>query len=92
MSEDQFIGIYFALMIIMITLEVGMLSVCKHLRDIKGLLEKKRNDFKQPPEGVRWEEGDHTGEEARAAVLDKLAKECPRCRAKMIGGGDGEGS
>ena len=35
---------------------------------------------------VRWEEGDPTGEEARAAVLGKLAKECPRCGAKMIGG------
>lgn len=51
MSEDQFIGIYFALMIIMITLEVGMISVCNHLRDIKGFLKKERNDFKQPPEG-----------------------------------------
>lgn len=40
---------------------------------------------------VRWEEGDPTGEGARAAVLDKLAKECPNCGAKMIGGGDGEG-
>lgn len=35
-------------------------------------------------------EGDPTGEEARAVVLGKLAKECPRCGAKMIGGGDGE--
>lgn len=51
MSDGQFVGIYFALIIIMITLEVGMLSVCKHLREIKGLLEKKRNDFKQPPKG-----------------------------------------
>lgn len=39
---------------------------------------------------VRWEEGDPTGAEAAAAVLDKLVKECPRCGAKMIGGGDGE--
>ena len=51
MSEDQFIGIYFALLIIMITLEVGMISVCNHLRDIKELLGKKQNDFKQPPKG-----------------------------------------
>ena len=51
MSEDQFIGIYFALMIIMITLEFGMISVCKHLRDIKGLLEKERNDLEQTPKG-----------------------------------------
>lgn len=51
MSDAQFVGIYFALLIIMITLEVGMLSVCQHLRDIKELLGKKRNDFKQPPKG-----------------------------------------
>ena len=35
---------------------------------------------------VRLEEGYPTVEEARAAVLGKLAKECPRCGAKMIGG------
>lgn len=51
MTDDQFVGIYFVLLIIMITLEVGVISGCKHLRDIKGLLDKERNDFKQPPEG-----------------------------------------
>lgn len=37
---------------------------------------------------VRLTEGYPTVEEARASVLDKLAKECPNCGAKMIGGGD----
>lgn len=37
---------------------------------------------------VRLDEGYLTVEEARAAALDKLAKECPNCGAKMIGGWD----
>lgn len=40
---------------------------------------------------VRLEEGYPTVEEARASVRGKLAKECPQCGARMIGGGDGEG-
>lgn len=49
MSNDQFIGIFVGLLIIMVTVEIGLLSICEHLKEIKRLL-KKYAEQKPPKE------------------------------------------
>lgn len=43
MSDEQFIGIFICLALMLFILEVGMLSICDHLKDIKRLLKKKED-------------------------------------------------
>lgn len=40
MSEDLAHGLFFLLLIIMAILEIGLMSVCSHLKDIKKSLQK----------------------------------------------------
>ena len=49
MNNDQFYGIFIALLLIMIIVEIGMLSICDYLKEIKKLLEKYVNQ--EPPKG-----------------------------------------
>ena len=49
MRESQFIGIFFGILIIMITTEIGFITICSYLKEIKKLLEKYINQ--EPPKG-----------------------------------------
>lgn len=49
MRESQFIGIFFGILIIMITTEIGFITICSYLKEIKQLLEKYINQ--KPPKG-----------------------------------------
>ena len=49
MRESQFIGIFFGILIIMITNEIGFITICSYLKEIKRLLEKYINQ--EPPKG-----------------------------------------
>ena len=49
MSESQFIGIFFGILIIMITTEIGFITILSYLKEIKQLLEKYINQ--EPPKG-----------------------------------------
>ena len=49
MSNDQFVGIVFILLLIMIIVEIGMLTICDYLKKIKSQLEK--DAAKQPTKG-----------------------------------------
>ena len=49
MNNDQFYGIFIGLLLIMIIVEIGMLSICDYLKEIKKLLEKYVNQ--EPPKG-----------------------------------------
>lgn len=40
MSNDQFLGFFIGLLLIVIIVEIGMLSICDYLKGIKKLLEK----------------------------------------------------
>ena len=43
MRESQFIGIFFGILIIMLTTEIGFITICSYLKEIKQLLEKYIN-------------------------------------------------
>ena len=43
MRESQFIGIFFGILIIMLTTEIGFITICGYLKEIKQLLEKYVN-------------------------------------------------
>ena len=43
MRESQFIGIFFGILIIMLTTEIGFITMCSYLKEIKQLLEKYVN-------------------------------------------------
>ena len=43
MRESQFIGIFFGILIIMLTTEIGFIAICSYLKEIKQLLEKYVN-------------------------------------------------
>ena len=47
MRESQFIGIFFGILIIMITTEIGFITICSYLKEIKRLLEKYINQEPQ---------------------------------------------
>ena len=49
MNNDQFYGIFIGLLLIMIIVEIGMMSICDYLKEIKKLLEKYVNQ--EPPKG-----------------------------------------
>ena len=49
MNNVQFYGIFIALFLIMMIVEIGMLSICDYLKEIKKLLEKYVNQ--EPPKG-----------------------------------------
>ena len=49
MNNDQFYGIFIGLLLIMLIVEIGMLSICDYLKEIKKLLEKYVNQ--EPPKG-----------------------------------------
>ena len=49
MRESQFIGIFFGILIIMLTTEIGFITICSYLKEIKQLLEKYINQ--EPPKG-----------------------------------------
>ena len=49
MRESQFIGIFFGILIIMLITEIGFITICSYLKEIKQLLEKHINQ--EPPEG-----------------------------------------
>ena len=49
MRESQFIGIFFGILIIMITTEIGFITICSYLKEIKQILEKYINQ--KPPKG-----------------------------------------
>ena len=49
MSEYQFIGIFFGILIIMLITEIGFITICSYLKEIKKLLEKYINQ--EPPKG-----------------------------------------
>ena len=49
MNDAQFYGIFIVLLLIMIIVEIGMLSICDYLKEIKKLLEKYVNQ--EPPKG-----------------------------------------
>ena len=49
MREYQFIGIFFGILIIMITTEIGFITIFSYLKEIKKLLEKYINQ--EPPKG-----------------------------------------
>ena len=49
MNNDQFYGIFIGLLLIMIIVEIGMMSICDHLKEIKKLLEEYVNQ--EPPKG-----------------------------------------
>ena len=49
MNNDQFYGIFIVLLLIMMIVEIGMLSICDYLKEIKKLLEKYVNQ--EPPKG-----------------------------------------
>ena len=44
MTDAQYAGIYAMLFLIMLITEIGLLSVCNHLKAIKRLLEKRDKD------------------------------------------------
>lgn len=48
MRESQFIGIFFGILI-MLTTEIGFITICSYLKEIKRLLEKYINQ--KPPKG-----------------------------------------
>ena len=50
MRESQFIGIFFGILIIMITTEIGFITICSYLKEIKKLLEKYINQEPQKGE------------------------------------------
>lgn len=43
MRESQFIAIFFGILIIMLTTEIGFITICGYLKEIKQLLEKYVN-------------------------------------------------
>lgn len=43
MRESQFIGIFLGILIIMLTTEIGFITMCSYLKEIKQLLEKYVN-------------------------------------------------
>lgn len=43
MRESQFIGIFLGILIIMLTTEIGFITICGYLKEIKQLLEKYVN-------------------------------------------------
>ena len=43
MNDAQFFGVFVALLVIMAAVEIGMISICDYLREIKKLLEKYVN-------------------------------------------------
>ena len=43
MRNDQFYGIYFGILIILMILQWHMMSICDYLKEIKKLLEKQVN-------------------------------------------------
>lgn len=47
MRESQFIVIFFGILIIMITTEIGFITICSYLKEIKHLLEKYINQEPQ---------------------------------------------
>ena len=49
MNNDQFYGIFIGLLLIMMIVEIGMMSICDYLKEIKNLLEKYVNQ--EPPKG-----------------------------------------
>ena len=49
MREYQFIGIFFGILIIILITEIGFITICSYLKEIKRLLEKYINQ--EPPEG-----------------------------------------
>ena len=49
MRESQFIAIFFGILIIMLTTEIGFITICSYLKEIKRLLEKYINQ--KPPKG-----------------------------------------
>ena len=49
MNNDHFYGIFIGLLLIMIIVEIGMMSICDYLKEIKKLLEKYVNQ--EPPKG-----------------------------------------
>ena len=49
MDNDKFYGIFIGLLLIMMIVEIGMMSICDYLKEIKKLLEKYVNQ--EPPKG-----------------------------------------
>lgn len=49
MRESQFIGIFFGILIIMLITEIGFITICSYLKEIKRLLEKYINQ--ETPKG-----------------------------------------
>ena len=49
MNNDPFYRIFIGLLLIMMMVEIGMLSICDYLKEIKKLLEKYVNQ--EPPKG-----------------------------------------
>ena len=43
MRESQFIGIFFGILIIILTTEIGFITIYNYLKEIKQLLEKYIN-------------------------------------------------
>ena len=43
MRESQFIGIFFGILTIMLTTEIGFITICSYLKEIKKILEKYVN-------------------------------------------------
>ena len=50
MNESQFYVVFIELLIIMATVEIGMLSICDYLKEIKKLLGKYVNQEQQKGE------------------------------------------
>ena len=44
MDNCQFIGIYIALLAIMVVTEWGLLTICKHLKDIERELKRRADN------------------------------------------------
>ena len=49
MNDAQFYGVFIELLIIVAVVEIGMMSICDYLKEIKKLLEKYVNQ--EPPKG-----------------------------------------
>ena len=49
MRESQFIGIFFGILIIMLITEIGFITICSYLKEIKQKQKKYINQ--EPPEG-----------------------------------------
>lgn len=55
MSNDHFGGIFFALLIILLVLEFGMMTICERLKEIRRLLEKNHGAASAERKAAEWE-------------------------------------